>query len=115
MPTVEFRGREIECETGALLRDVLREAGVSPHNGRADALNCRGHGTCGTCAVAVDGETGPRTSREERRLRFPPHDPESGLRLSCQTTVEGDLTVRKYPGFWGQNVDQPPLADGSDG
>ena len=30
MPTVEFKGRTVECEEGATLRDVLREAGVSP-------------------------------------------------------------------------------------
>jgi len=114
MPTVEFRGREVECEAGAVLRDVLLDAGSSPHNGRADALNCRGSGTCGTCAVAVDGETGPRTRREAWRLDFPPHDAGRGLRLACQTTVEGDLTVRKYPGFWGQHVDRPALGGGDD-
>ena len=105
MPTVKFRGQEIDCERGAILRDVLLEAGESPHNGRADLLNCRGHGTCGTCAVAVDGDVTEPTSRERRRLSIPPHDPDSGLRLSCQTRVEGDLEVRKHGGFWGQNVE----------
>jgi ferredoxin len=108
MPTVTFRGEEIECETGDVLRDVLREAGLSPHNGSAGALNCRGHGTCGTCAVAVEGAVGEPTARERQRLSLPPHDADGGLRLSCQTTVEGDVTVRKYPGFWGQHTDQSP-------
>ena len=109
MPTVEFRGRTIECEAGATLRDVLREAGVSPHNGSADALNCRGHGTCGTCAVAVEGEVSEMDGGERRRLDFPPHDADSGLRLSCQTQVLGDVTVTKYPGFWGQHTDRDPV------
>jgi len=68
-------------------------------------VNCHGLGSCGTCAVAVEGEAGERTPRERLRLSIPPHDPDDGLRLACQTTVEGDLTVRTYPGFWGQHVD----------
>jgi ferredoxin len=110
MPTVRFRGEAIECEIGAVLRDVLLAAGLSPHNGRSGALNCRGHGTCGTCAVAVEGPTSDPTARERRRLSVPPHNTESGLRLSCQTRVEGDLTVQKHPGFWGQRVDEPPAS-----
>jgi len=107
MPTVTFRGREIECEPDAILRDVLLDAGVSPHNGRANTLNCGGHGTCGTCAVEVEGAVSGTSARERRRLAFPPHDPEDGLRLSCRTTVLGDVTVRKHGGFWGQDVDRP--------
>lgn len=112
VPTVEFRGREIECEPGAILRDVLLEAGETPHNGRADALNCRGHGTCGTCAVAVDGDVSDVTRRERLRLSGPPHDPDAGLRLACRTRVYGDVTVRKFPGFWGQHADDDPDATG---
>ena len=105
MPTVEFRGETIECESGATLRDVLLEAGESPHNGRAQWVNCRGFGTCGTCAVEiVEGEVGEKNAREEWRLDFPPHDSSDGLRLACQIQVEEDLHVRKHPGFWGQNV-----------
>lgn len=108
MPTVSFRGDEIECENGDTLRDVLGSADKSPHNGRSDVLNCGGHATCGTCAVSVDGEVSPRTSAEKRRLSFPPHDADAGLRLACQTRVEGDIDVEKYPGFWGQHVDRSP-------
>ncbi len=108
MPTVEFCGERIECERGATLRTVLREAGLDVHNGGSTALNCRGHGTCGTCAVAVDGNQNEPTSRERLRLSVPPHDPEAGLRLACQTHVEGDIVVRKHPGFWGQHVDRDP-------
>lgn len=106
MPTIEFRGREIECEEGTVLRDALIEADQSPHNGRADALNCRGHGTCGTCAVDVEGSVSEMSAGERRRLSFPPHDLDNGLRLACQTRVEGDAVVEKHPGFWGQHTEE---------
>jgi len=105
VPTVRFRGREIECAEGQLLREVLIEAGETPHNGRADLLNCRGLGSCGTCAVAVEGDCSEPTKTERGRLAVPPHDPDGGLRLSCQTRVRGDLTVEKHAGFWGQRVE----------
>ena len=109
MPTVYFNGRAIECEEGAVLRDVLLDAGETPHNDQAEVINCRGFGTCGTCAVMiVDGEVAPKNAREQWRLDFPPHREGSGLRLACQIEVHVDLAVRKYPGFWGQYVDQPP-------
>lgn len=106
MPTVTVGDRTIDCEEGAILRDVLQRAGESPHNGRATLLNCRGHGSCGTCAVEVAGAVSDPTRRERTRLSVPPHDPESGLRLACQVRVEGDVTVRKYPGFWGQHTER---------
>jgi ferredoxin len=108
VPTVTIDGDEVDCEAGSTLRDVLVRAGKSPHNGPLMA-SCQGHGTCGTCAVAVDGDVGERTRRERWRLSLPPHDPDSGLRLACQTTVEGDVTVTKYPGAWGQHVEEEPV------
>lgn len=115
MPTVTFRGTKIDCETGATLRDVLLDAGLSPHNGAAGSLNCRGHGTCGTCAVKIQhvGESDPTSATrvsesgpvERARLSVPPHDPESGLRLACRTRVYDDIKVTKHGGFWGQHVD----------
>jgi ferredoxin len=106
MPTVRFKGAEIECERGANLREVLRAADLPVYNGRATYLNCHGLGSCGTCAVAIDGPVSEPTAIERARLSVPPHDAEGGLRLACQTTVEGDLTVTKHDGFWGQHTEE---------
>ena len=55
MPTVTVGTTTIECDHGAILRDVLQryDLGIDPHNGAASVINCRGHGTCGTCAVEI--------------------------------------------------------------
>jgi ferredoxin len=108
MPTVKYMGHEIECAHGERLRDVLRAADMPVHNGQAAWFNCKGFGTCGTCAVRIDEQVGPKNARETWRLDFPPHVESSGLRLACQIRVEHDLTVTKYPGFWGQHVEQAP-------
>jgi len=43
----------VEVQRGTTLRTALLLNGLSPHNGRAQLINCRGLGTCGTCAVEV--------------------------------------------------------------
>ena len=104
MPKVHFVGQTIECPPGANLRVVLLRARLPLYTRVARAIHCRGHGTCGTCAVRVDGPVSDPTAAELRRLRLPPHHPEAGLRLACQTTVLGDVTVIKYAGLWGQRA-----------
>lgn len=90
--------------TAALRRNV-----VSPHNGRANLINCRGLGTCGTCAVEIDGRVEPpeRSRIETARLNFPPHNFHNNekLRLACQIVPRGDIHVVKRTGFWGQKED----------
>ncbi|MBZ6496374.1 2Fe-2S iron-sulfur cluster-binding protein [Natrinema longum] len=106
MPTIEFEGETLEANTGDDLRRTLLDAGLTPHNGKAQYTNCHGNGICGTCAVEiVAGEAADPTKKERRRLRFPPHSPDSGLRLACQLSIEDDLVVRKHPGYWGQNIE----------
>lgn len=107
MPTVRFHDQTFTCAEGARLRDVLFTANHPPHNGQSVWLNCKGLGSCGTCAVEVRGPTSPRTAMERWRLNFPPHHGDARLRLACQVTVVGDVEVIKHPGFWGQNI--PPL------
>jgi ferredoxin len=116
-PTVTFGDRSVTCEVGDQLRAVLLAAeGRSPHNDVTQVANCGGNGLCGTCAVACDGAVDEVGAREERRLGLPPHDADDGLRLACQTHVQGDVVVEKGDGYWGQHVEHTvgADADGSD-
>ena len=106
MPSVRFAGQTIECPQGANLRMVLIRARLPLYTVAARALHCRGHGTCGTCAVRVEGEVSPLTRAEQRRLALPPHKLERGLRLACQVQVQGDVEVTKPPGFFGHRTDE---------
>jgi ferredoxin len=86
--TIYFKGEEIVAEHGETLRSALLQGKVTPHNGRAQLINCRGLGTCGTCAVQLEGQVYPESwnARERLRLNFPPHKPPNNerLRLACQ-------------------------------
>ncbi len=102
MPKVTAQGKTFECDRGANLRQVLLKNGVDLYNGGAKGLNCRGLGTCGTCAVKVEGEVSETGGWEKTRRSLPPHSLKSNLRLACQTQVLGDVKVTKMDGFWGQ-------------
>jgi len=103
MPKIEFAGQTIECLEGANLRMVLLRARLPLYTKVARAIHCRGNATCGTCAVRVEGPATEPTPSEIRRLRFPPHTPDSGLRLACQCNVLGDVKVTKFEGMFGQH------------
>jgi ferredoxin len=105
MPEIEYNGEKIPCEKGEKLRSAIKKAGMSPHNGSAQWLNCKGLGSCGTCAVQItSGEVSPLSTMEKWRLNFPPHNGDSGLRLACQVKVMGSMTVVKHSGFWGEDI-----------
>ena len=108
--------KEMQIQRGEILRTAMLRRGVSPHNGRARLINCRGLGTCGTCAVEIEAadntisealEPNTRNTKEKIRLNFPPHgssDQSQNLRLACQIQIFDDVTVRKRTGFWGQDT-----------
>lgn len=102
MPKVIAQGKLIECENQANLRKVLLENDVDLYNGGSQVINCRGIGSCGTCAVKVEGVVSAANWRDQMRRSLPPHSPTSELRLACQTQVLGDVKVTKFDGFWGQ-------------
>ena len=76
------------CCSLQTLRTALLRTGLTPHNGRAQLINCRGLGTCGTCAVEIKGAVSPTcwNAKESLRLNFPPHGSPGNqkLRLACQ-------------------------------
>ena len=102
MPTVKAQGKTITCDRGANLRQVLLDNGIELYNGNAKIINCMGIGSCGTCAVEVEGEVSPPNWKDQARRSLPPHSPTKNRRLACQTKVLGDICVTKYSGFWGQ-------------
>ncbi|MGB3137056.1 MAG: 2Fe-2S iron-sulfur cluster-binding protein [Nodosilinea sp.] len=104
MPTITIQGKTMQCDSGANLRRVLLDHGVDLYNGQAQVINCRGIGTCGTCAVRIEGEVSEANWKDRARRSLPPHSLERDLRLACQTQVLGDITITKYDGFWGQGT-----------
>lgn len=101
MPNVAAQGKIIECPQGSNLRRVLLKHGVDLYNDQANVINCHGIGTCGTCAVQVDGEVSEPNWRDKTRRSLPPHSLTQNRRLACQTQVLGDVNVTKFDGFWG--------------
>ena len=102
MVKVQAQGKTFECDRESNLREVLLKNGIDLYNGNAKIINCHALGTCGTCAVTIEGEVSEPQWREKARLGLPPHSSASNRRLSCQTKVLGDIKVTKYDGFWGQ-------------
>lgn len=102
MPQVLAQGKTIECDRQANLRKILLQNGVDLYNGGAKVINCRGIGSCGTCAVKVEGEVSAVNWRDKTRRSLPPHSPTTDLRLACQTKVLDHVKVTKFDGFWGQ-------------
>ncbi|GAB5403967.1 MAG: 2Fe-2S iron-sulfur cluster-binding protein [Aureliella sp.] len=104
MPRIRIGDQEICCETGGNLRRVLLNSNAPLYNSIAGAIHCRGLGTCGTCALQIQGPVSPMTAIEKWRLNFPPHSASNNLRLACQCNVLGDLVLTKHPGLWGHKI-----------
>lgn len=117
MPTITAQGKAFKCKQGANLRRALLDNGIDLCSPKANYINCMGIGTCGTCAVAIEGEVSEANWRDIARRHLPPHnaqkdDVKNPLRLACQTKVLGDIKVTKFGGFWGHksNVAWTPEA-----
>lgn len=98
VPTIRFEqeGQQVGCIEGANLRKAALDAGINPYNGLNNLNNCSGVGQCGTCVMeVVEGASNlsPRSDVEEVYLADRP----ANFRLSCRTTVNGDVTVRTRP------------------
>jgi ferredoxin len=74
---------------GANLRQVLLEACLSPYAPITQKLNCGGRGLCATCGVWLeDDKPAPAHWHDHLAQRF------GYPRLSCQISVEEEMTVR---------------------
>ena len=113
MPTITAQGKTFQCKTGANLRQVLIKNGVDLYSPKAHYVNCMGIGTCGTCAVKIEGPVSEVNWRDTARRSLPPHNPDKPLRLACQTRVLGDLRVTKFKGFWGHQSETAWTAESS--
>ncbi len=77
-------GVEVEGREGDRLLDLALEAGVHIN------ASCGGEGVCGKCRVHVEeGEVAGGLSEKVSKS-----DAEDGVRLACQSTLVGDVTVR---------------------
>lgn len=108
--TIAKEKKEIEVASGVNLRAALQKEGVEVYKGVDRYLNCMGNGLCGKCAVIVTKgaeNLSPKGKMEKLRLLlgFENIGHEDDMRLSCQSTVNGDCTVEARPEFnWsGEN------------
>ena len=87
MPVIEFQGRRISCEVGERLRDVLFREQLTPHNGKAQFLNCRGFGDL----KSVSDELAPKAEAMRSRLKeLGPKPDEKAEPESTDITKERD-------------------------
>lgn len=116
MPKVKFvkEKKEIEVLDGANLRKEARKAGIEIYPGVHKIANCRGFGLCCSCRMNIkqgrDNVSQPGFWEKFNFLInpigfFARVNHEDELRLSCQTTVHGDIEVETQPKFnWhGEN------------
>jgi ferredoxin len=119
MPTVKFvnEKKSIEVPEGANLRKEAMKNGIELYSGPHRYLNCMGFGQCASCRVRIvkgQENVGRQGLFEKLRLIAGPLTffarlgNEDTLRLSCQTTVQGDCEVETHPPinwsgekFWG--------------
>lgn len=117
MPKIVFvnEKKEIDVPVGANLREEAKKAGVEVYAGLTRYLNCRGHGSCGSCRVLVKQGMENLSAKglmEKftlcRMMAAIGHEEE--MRLSCQCKVNGDVTIETQPSMnlYGENFWQKP-------
>ncbi|MDZ4662863.1 MAG: 2Fe-2S iron-sulfur cluster-binding protein [Pseudomonadota bacterium] len=90
MPWIKFvKGfPDIEVPKGSNLRETLRE------NGRPVASSCRGQAVCTKCVIKIiEGLQNLSLQNQAEKDLRDIHDIPKDSRVSCQTSVEGDITV----------------------
>lgn len=90
MPTITAQGKTIICDRGANLRRVLLKHGIALYNHKAKLINCRGIGSCGTCAVEIERQVCEPNWKDKARRSLPPHSPTKNRRfyyLYCNFSI----------------------------
>jgi len=77
----------LTTDPGTNLRRLLLDHGLSPYTRVTERANCGGRGLCATCGVRLLDDVPPAHWHDALADRF------GYPRLSCQLTVEDDLTV----------------------
>jgi ferredoxin len=70
MPKVLAQGKTIECFDKKSLRQTLVQNGIDLYNVNAKVINCREIGSCGTCAVQIEGEVSQVNWRDRTKAIF---------------------------------------------
>jgi uncharacterized 2Fe-2S/4Fe-4S cluster protein (DUF4445 family) len=83
--TFQPQGKTVRVRPGTRLIEAALEAGVELD------MPCGGEGVCGKCRVVLRQGIGPPGPAEEDAISAA--DLEQGMRLACQTTVRGPMTV----------------------
>jgi len=86
--TPDGETHSLTAETGAVLRDVLLDADLSPHGRYARRVNCGGRGLCATCGVRLAAPPDPDHWHDDLADRF------GYPRLSCQIAVRDGMRVK---------------------
>jgi ferredoxin len=88
-----------EVPAGTRLINAIEDQGINILH------RCGGYAKCTTCRVEfVEGEPGQITQAEQTRWK---DDREAGLRLSCQMTIEDDMTVKVLNTLESTGLDSP--------
>ena len=85
--TVEPEGRKIEAVKGLTLLGAFEASGVSMRS------ECGGRGVCGKCKVLIKEQPRINEPTDQEMKLLTSAEIALGLRLACQTKLEGDLTV----------------------
>lgn len=88
----------LRVRRGLILRDVLREHGLSPYTRLTERANCGGRGLCATCGVRLRDGPDPDHWHDRLAARF------GYPRLSCQVRVEAGMIVEldEEKRVWGR-------------
>jgi ferredoxin len=79
----------VDVPDGKRLINAILDAGADQH------YSCGGQAKCTSCRVQfVHGEPERITEAEKALLAANKIDPQSGIRLSCQLTCDGDMQVK---------------------